>query len=51
VLGDIQTYRGNLHQDGSPHGDSSITITLWHCDAGNGRRPPHQERSSHRLDS
>src|SRR6516164_1912304 len=42
VLGDIQTDRGNLHLDGSPHGDSSTTITLWHFDAGSGRRPPHQ---------
>src|SRR5215467_5919682 len=41
VLGDIQTDRGNLHRDGSPQCDSSTTITLRHCDAGSGRRPPH----------
>jgi hypothetical protein len=28
--------------DGSPQCDSSLTITLWHIDAGSGRRPPHQ---------
>src|SRR5262249_40130812 len=27
-----------------PSCDSSTTITLWHCDAGSGRRPSHQER-------
>jgi hypothetical protein len=40
VLGDIHTDRGNLHLDGSPH-VIRTTITLWHCDAGSGRRPPH----------
>jgi hypothetical protein len=24
--------------------DSSATITLWHFDAGSGRRPPHQKQ-------
>ena len=45
VLGDIQTDRGNLHLDGSPH-VIRTTITLWHFDAGSGRRPPHQKLSS-----
>src|SRR5258706_1486250 len=26
-----------------PSCDSSATITLWHFDAGSGRRPPHQK--------
>src|SRR6476646_3853909 len=26
----------------APSCDSSLTITLWHIDAGSGRRPPHQ---------
>src|SRR5262249_60694247 len=26
-----------------PSSDSSLTITLWHIDAGSGRRPPHHE--------
>src|SRR6476659_1670897 len=29
----------------APSCDSSLTITLWHIDAGSGRRPPHQARS------
>jgi hypothetical protein len=32
-----------LHLDGSPH-VIRTTITLWHFDAGSGRRPPHQLR-------
>src|SRR5262249_994201 len=44
VLGDIQTDRGNLHVDGSPSVIRLTTITLWHFDAGSGRRPPHQTR-------
>src|SRR6476660_2898109 len=28
----------------APSCDSSTTITLWHIDAGSGRRPPHQYR-------
>ncbi len=42
VLGDIQTDRGNLHVDGSPHVIRLRRTTLWHFDAGSGRRPPHQ---------
>jgi hypothetical protein len=45
ILGDIQTDRGNLHVDGSPHVIRLTTITLWHFDAGSGRRPPHQTRT------
>jgi putative SOS response-associated peptidase YedK len=30
--------------DGSPSCDSSATITLWHLDAGSGRRPPHHKQ-------
>jgi len=44
VLGDIQTDRGNLHVDGSPHVIRLRRTTLWHLDAGSGRRPPHQLR-------
>jgi hypothetical protein len=46
VLGDIQTDRGNLHVDGSPHVIRFRRTTLWHFDAGSGRRPPHQSRRS-----
>ncbi|MGA9209656.1 MAG: hypothetical protein WB347_17780, partial [Terriglobales bacterium] len=46
VLGDIQTDRGNLHVDGSPHVIRLRRTTLWHFDAESGRRPPHQKRSS-----
>jgi hypothetical protein len=42
VLGDIQTDRGNLHVDGSSHVIRLRRTTLWHLDAGSGRRPPHQ---------
>src|SRR5712664_84478 len=45
VLGDIQTDRGNLHVDGSPHVIRLRRTTLWHCDAGSGRRPPHQQET------
>src|SRR6478735_9501394 len=45
VLGDIQTDRGNLHVDGSPDVIRLRRTTLWHFDAGNGRRPPHQNRT------
>src|ERR1022692_4543376 len=45
VLGDIQTDRGNMHVDGSPHVNRLTTITLWHIDAGSGRRPPHQTQT------
>src|SRR5262245_2445274 len=45
VLGDIQTDRGNLHVDGSPHVIRFRRNTLWHFDAGSGRRPPHQTRT------
>src|SRR5437588_1482205 len=41
VLGDIQTNRGNLHVDGSPHVIRLRRTTLWHFDAESGRRPPH----------
>jgi hypothetical protein len=37
ILGDIQTDRGNLHVDSSPHVIRLTTITLWHFDAGSGR--------------
>src|SRR4029450_9291818 len=41
VLGDIQTDRGNLHVAGAlPHVMRLRRTTLWHCDAGSGRRPP-----------
>src|SRR4029453_14936069 len=46
VLGDIQTDRGNLHVDGSPDVIRLRRTTLWHLDAGSGRRPPHQQRKS-----
>src|SRR5207344_1178112 len=46
VLGDIQTDRGNLHVDGSPDVIRLRRTTLWHLDAGSGRRPPHQGRTS-----
>src|SRR5262245_34578169 len=46
VLGNIQTDRGNLHVDGSPHVIRFRRNTLWHFDAGSGRRPPHQTRTS-----
>ena len=42
VLRDNQTDRGNLHVDGSPHVIRLRRTTLWHFDAGSGRRPPHQ---------
>src|SRR5712672_231472 len=45
VLGDIQTDRGNLHVDGSPDVIRLRRTTLWHFDAGSGRRPPHQFRT------
>src|SRR5262249_23069294 len=45
----IQTDRANLHVDGSPHVIRLTTIILWHFDAGSGRRPPHQLRSSRSL--
>ena len=44
VLGDIQTDRGNLHVDGSPHVIRLRQTTLWHFDAESGRRPPHHKR-------
>jgi hypothetical protein len=44
VLSDIQTDRGNLHVDGSPDVIRLRRTTLWHLDAGSGRRPPHQKR-------
>jgi hypothetical protein len=37
-----------LHLDGSPH-VIRTTITLWHFDAGSGRRPPHHNRPSRHL--
>src|SRR6185295_19821626 len=43
VLGEIQTDRANLHVDGSLMVIRSTTTTLWHFDAGSGRRPPHQD--------
>src|SRR5207342_772685 len=46
VLGDIQPDRGNLHLDGSPHVIRLRRTTLWHFDAGSGRRPPHQTQTS-----
>src|SRR5205814_8800658 len=42
VLGEIQPDRANLHVDGSLMVIRSTTTTLWHFDAGSGRRPPHQ---------
>ena len=42
VLGDIQPDRGNLHLHGSPHVIRFRRSTLWHIDAGSGRRLPHQ---------
>jgi hypothetical protein len=47
VLGDIQTDRGNLHVDGSPDVIRLRRTTLWHLDAGSGRRPPHQKETQH----
>jgi hypothetical protein len=44
VLRDIQTDRGNLHVDGSPHVIRLRRTTLWHFDAGSGRRPPAHTR-------
>jgi hypothetical protein len=38
---DIQTDRGCLHVDGSPHVIRLRRTTLWHSDAG--ARPPHQK--------
>ena len=46
VLGNIQTDRGNLHVDGSPDVIRLRRTTLWHLDAGSGRRPPHQNNRS-----
>src|SRR4249919_1963268 len=46
VLGDIQTDRGNLHVDGSPDVIRLRRTTLWHLEAGSGRRPPHQKRTT-----
>src|ERR1700730_630444 len=46
VLGYIQTDRGNLHVDGSTHVIRLLRTTLWHSNAGSGRRPPHQNRKS-----
>src|SRR6266436_5479181 len=46
VLGDIQTDRGSLHVDDSPDVIRLRRTTLWHLDAGSGRRPPHQKRKS-----
>src|SRR5712671_74964 len=46
VFGDIQTDRGNLHVDGSPDVIRLRRTTLWHLDAGSGRRPPHQTRKN-----
>jgi len=51
VLGDIQTDRGNLHVDGSPDVIRLRRTTLWHLDAGSGRRPPHQSRTHVRHSS
>jgi hypothetical protein len=45
VLGDIQTDRGNLHVDGSPHVIRLRRTTLWRFDAESGRRPPNQLRT------
>ena len=45
VLGDIQTNRGNLHVDGSPDVIRLRRTTLWHFDAGSGRRPPHHNQT------
>jgi hypothetical protein len=36
VLGDIQTDRGNLHGDGSPHVIRLRRTTLWHSMPGAG---------------
>src|SRR5665647_203734 len=36
VLGDIQTDRGNLHVDGSPHVIRLRRTTLWHSMPGAG---------------
>src|SRR5262245_43850284 len=46
VLGEIQTDRANLHVDGLLMVIRSTTITLWHCDAASGRRPPHQDEGA-----
>ena len=43
VLGDIQADRRNLHVDGSPNVDLIATITVWHLDAGSGRRFHHSD--------
>src|SRR5438270_2828455 len=45
VLRDIHTDCANLHVDGSPHVIRLRRTTLWHLDAGSGRRPPHQKRT------
>jgi hypothetical protein len=42
VLGDIDADRGNLYVDDPLVVIRFATITLWHLDAGCGRRPPHQ---------
>jgi hypothetical protein len=38
----------NRHCGRLPHVIRLTTITLWHFDAGSGRRPPHQLRPMHR---
>jgi hypothetical protein len=43
VAKDPQAALGRL-----PHVIRLTTITLWHFDAGSGRRPPHQLRPMHR---
>ena len=41
---DIQTDCANLHVDGSPHVIRLRRTTLWHLDAGSGRRPTTSRR-------
>jgi hypothetical protein len=51
VLGDIQTDRGNLHVDGSPHVIRLRRTTLWHFDAvsGRSRKEPVSDRVKRTL--
>ena len=44
VLGEVETNRDNLHGGRRSSLWRLATTTLWHCNAGSGRRPPHQSR-------
>ena len=45
VLGEVETNRDNLHGGRRSSLWRLATTTLRHCNAGSGRRPPHQSRS------